>query len=60
MDVPQKKCPIAAIAIDPSPFRNLGLCAQEKLKYSALDLWPMDFVKDARQKLLDMKTFLAD
>ena len=37
MDVPQKKCPIAAIAIDPSPFRNLGLCAQEKLKYSALD-----------------------
>lgn len=33
---------------------------EEKLKYSALDLWPMDFVKDARQKLLDMKTFLAD
>lgn len=32
---------------------------QEKLKFSALDLWPLDFVKDARQKLAEMKDFLA-
>ena len=48
------------IAIETHLHLGFNARKQEKLKYSALDLWPMDFVKDARQKLLDMKTFLAD
>lgn len=41
----------------PRPTDNILL--QERLKFSALDLWPLDFVKDARQKLAEMKDFLA-
>lgn len=32
---------------------------EEKLKISALDLWPLDFVKDARQKLAEITSFLT-
>ena len=32
---------------------------QEKLKISALDIWPLDFVKDARQKLAEIMSSLT-
>ena len=32
---------------------------EEKLKISALDIWPLDFVKDARQKLAEIMSSLT-